>query len=1517
MPVTRPLNPLECALWIAQASDPADVSTHIHRAVWLGIRIDPGVAADRLGRLASSMPVLRRSFPADDTTAHCRVQAIGTLADWVHSHPAAGWADEIIDQCVRQRFDLAAAPLVRVHILTSASEDGVVLVFVAHHLLVDGLSFDLLTSELLRVLIAERDDYVPAPQPEMPPGIQARPADPQLWRHLLGPLPEHNASLRPYRSQAASAPDTCTVKYLSADFMNAASRARAKLGCSISSILLGIYSAALLRVLDMPELLMMTQIDVRTKSQRDAMGMMINTVPVHIKLDGEARWTEFLAAVNRGAVEALRHRHVPLQNIIALAKPERRADRSSVFTDFEFTTVRQWEPPAEIQLRGIPVRTFERPDPATRYGLSINVALGAGDAHVRWAAKSAYYDAADVDLLQQAAESLAADLAHDPLRQPARADVMPAADVTAIRALGTGPQRPIPIQGWLTRLSRNCARIPDAPAIKHGDSIVSYAQLGSMISGIIRELAASGIAPGDRVAIHMSRGPGHIAALLAVLQAGAAYVPIDRANPPARVAELLAITAPNLVISDKPLDVASGLRIPAQVMDISDRIQLWQSAGGMTLGPDGCRRHPADAAYILFTSGSTGVPKGVEVGIRAFVNHLLMMEETLGLDEGAIVGQTAPLAFDVHVWQCVAPLLAGGTIAVYDESILRDPRQFVRQAALDQVTVLELVPSYLSALLTAHAFQGGEQALTGLELRQLISTGESLSGDLASGLQAAFPALTLLNAYGPAEAADDVTLAPVRGYPVTGVVPIGWPERNVEMLVVDRFHRLRPPGFIGQLAICGQVLANGYLNDPDSTAFGVHPYDSGSRSYLTGDRCVLDPSAGFVHLGRSDDQVKVGGRRVELGEIDAALTSIPGVVNAATITRTTSGPSYLLAKVVLDPGTTIGEVRRQAAALLPAYMVPAVIELAAELPLGRTGKVDRNRLAHDADRDPPSLPDRLDDLAALVREVWTSVLPPDSVAAAPFFASGGDSLRAMDLIVRLQAKGIPATINQIYQHQDFDGFVESVRLSPVDTSHPGVLASGAPPTPRQEEMLAEMAAGAPVPVQSVIFTSSASLPDIHDAVQALVARHPELRLCFDHDQDGRPTMQVRPADDPDVYPALVRLPDGSPQLDADPRLDADPDGALLRLAAGQLDVRAGKQAGLAALSSGPACLAVSHLVCDIVSLRTLILELDDLLAAPAENQVAGGASSSFLPWARQLAQLRRAEVPAGEARYRSAVQVASEQVMASWLTTRPQSGGSPPGALAGTVRVAERWPAGLGDEDVRLVAVAAVALAMHRVTGASPVRIDLDLDGRRVFETVGVSGVGVGCFTLVSPVLIDLDTSGPDSQVGRGLVEHVQVALASRPPDAAWDSAMPQDAAAQPTSAIAPLVNVVGRSLQLGGLSTLTACRAPAGVPAHNATSDPHPVTVDVVLRAADDRPGQEIEFLITPRPADRAGLADQLIAALPSAVGEAVTLAAARPLGRRPGAIPDGLELLDLSPAEAAELLAAVLEAEPDRDEG
>jgi amino acid adenylation domain-containing protein len=1509
MSVTRPLSPLESSLWIAQASDPADVSTHIHRAVWLGIRIDPQLAADRLRRLSRIMPVLRRSFQAEDTSVHCRVQPAETLADWVHYQPRAGWADEIIDQCVRQRFDLAVAPLVRVHILTSPSEDGAMLVFVAHHLLVDGVSFDLLASDLLRVLVAERDDYMPAPQPELPPGIQARPADPQVWRHVLEPLPEHNANLRPYRSRASAAPDICTVQYPSADFINAANSARSHLGCSLSSILLGIYSAALLRVLDMPDMLMMTQIDVRTRPQRKTMGMMINTVPVRTELDGETRWTDFLREANRSAVEALRNRHVPLQDIIALAKPERRADRSSVFTDFEFTTVRQWEPPEEIQLRGIPLRTVNRPDPATRYGLSINVALGSGGAHVRWAAKSSHYDLAEVDLLQQAADSLAADLGRSMLRHPARADIMPAAEIAAIRALGTGPQRPIPAQGWMTRLSGHCARIPDSPAIKHSGSTVSYAQLGRMISGIIRELATSGIAPGDRVAIHMSRGPGHVAALLAVLQAGATYVPIDRANPPARVAEMLAITAPKLVITDEPLNAASGLRIPAQVVDISHRIQLWQSDDSMTLGPDTCKRDPADPAYILFTSGSTGVPKGVEVGVRAFVNHLLMMEETLRLDESHIVGQTAPLAFDVHVWQCVAPLLAGGAIAVYDENTLRDPHQFVHKTALDQVTVLELVPSYLSALLTAHAFEDGEQVLAELELRCLISTGESLSGDLASSLQAAFPSLTLLNAYGPAEAADDVTLAPVRQYPGAGVAPIGWPERNVEMLVVDRFHRLRPPGFIGQLAICGPVLANGYLNDPDSTAFGVHPYDSGSRSYLTGDRCVLDPAAGFVHLGRSDDQVKVGGRRVELGEIDAALTSIPGVVMAATIIRASPGSSYLLAKAVIDADTTIGEIRRQAAALLPVYMVPAVIELTSELPLGRTGKVDRKRLASDADRDAPSLPDRQDGLAALVRDAWTSVLPPDSAAAAPFFAAGGDSLRAMDLVVRLQAKGVPATINQIYQHQDFDAFVECIRQASVDACRPDVMTPGALPTPRQEEMLAEVYAGAPVPVQAVIFSSSASLPDIHDAVRALVAHHAELRLSFDHDQDSRPTMRVRPADDPDAYPTLVKLPDGPH------RLDADRDSALLRLAAEQLDIRTGKQAGLAGLPTGEVCLAVSHLVCDIISLRTLVLELDDLLTSRADHQVISVPLSSFLPWTRQIAQLRQADVRAGDARYRSVVQVASDQGMANWLAASPQSRSSPPdrpGAGPGTVRVAERWPAGLRDEDVMLVAVAAAALAMHRVTRASPVCIDLDLDGRRAFEKVGVSGVGVGCFTLVSPVLIDLADTASE-----GLLEHVRVALASRPPDAAWDTAKSWDAASQPMTSTAPLVNVVGRSLQLGGLTTLTRCRVPAGVPAHNAMSDPHPVTVDVVLRADHDGPTQEIEFLITPRPTDQVGLSDQITVALQSGVREAVALAAAQAPGLRSSSMPAGLELLDLSPAEAGELLAAVLEAEPGRDEG
>jgi len=1446
--------------------------------------------------------VLRRSFGARDAAVFCRAGPAATGKEWVHVHLAAGWADEVIDQCVRQPFDLAAAPLARVHILTSPSEPGAVVVFVAHHLLVDGASFDLLTSELLRALITESDDYVPVPQPELPPEITPRPADPQLWRQVLKPLPEHNASLRTYRSQASGAPDTCIVKPISADFMDAVDRTRSQLGCSVSSVLFGLYSAAALRVLDIPDLLMMTQIDVRNRSQRNIMGMMINTIPVRASLDDQERWADFLARVSRRTTDALGNRHVPLQDIMAVANPERRADRSSVFTDFEFTTVRQWEPPEEIRLLGIPVRVFERPDPATRYGLSVNVALGHGGAHVRWAAKSSYYDPADVDLLQQAAESLAADMGRSLFRRPATADIMPSASVAAVRALGTGQQRPVPLQGWMARLSEHCARIPDAPAIRHGGSTVSYAQLGRMITGIIRELTASGISPGDRVAIRMARGSGHVAALLAVLQVGAAYIPIDRANPPARVADMLAITAPKAIITDDILHVPGGLGLPAQVIDISTRIQRWQSDRSLTLRPDGgCDpAGPADVAYVLFTSGSTGVPKGVEVGLGAFVNHLLMMEETLGLDESQVVGQTAPLAFDVHVWQCVAPLLAGGAIAVYDEDTLRDPRQFVREAERDRVTVLELVPSYLSALLMAHASPGGQAALRALRLRLLLSTGESLSGDLASSLQEAFPVLALLNAYGPAEAADDVTLAPVGKRPPAAVVPIGWPERNIEMLVLDRFRRVRPPGLIGQLAIGGQSLANGYVNDPDSPAFDVHPYDSGSRIYLTGDRCVLEPALGFVHLGRSDDQVKVGGRRVELGEIDAALASIPGVRQAATIVRAAQGRSHLLAKVVIDERTTVDDVRCQASALLPAYMIPAVFEQTTDLPLGGTGKVDRKQLAREVDRAAPGRPGPQGGLAALVWETWRSVLPPDAAVLSPFFAAGGDSLRAMDLVVRLQARGVPVTIGQVYQHQDLDAFIDCVRQSSADGQLDNAVAGDVTATPRQEEMLEEVYAGAPVPVQAVILESPAALADVEDAVNALVARHPELRLSFDRGPDGQPTMMVRPPAHPAGYVSAVRVADSSR------RPGEDADSALLRQAAGQLDVRAGKHVGLAALSSGEVGLVISHLVCDIIALRTLVMELDDLLAArPHDLQPQGAFSSSFLPWARQIGQRRRAGALAADVRYRSAVSVASEQGLAHWqAASRPVRGrlAAPPEAWPATVRVAEPWPARLGDEAVILVAVAAAALAVHRVTGASPVRIDLDLDGRRAFETVGVSGVGVGCFTLVSPVLIDLaDRAGP------GLIEHIRMTLASRPHDAAWDSSKRLAAGSETATSIAPLINVVGRSLQLGGLTTITSCRVPAGVPGHNARSDPHAMTVDVVLPDARDRSAPDIEFLVTPRPNGPDGLSDRVIAELPAAMRTVLALAIADAPRLGSDTMPDGLDLLDLSPGQIAKLLAAL----------
>jgi amino acid adenylation domain-containing protein len=359
-----------------------------------------------------------------------------------------------------------------------------------------------------------------------------------------------------------------------------------------------------------------------------------------------------------------------------------------------------------------------------------------------------------------------------------------------------------------------------------------------------------------------------------------------------------------------------------------------------------------DLAYVIFTSGSTGVPKGAMVEWRGLHNHLTAMIDELRLGSDDRIAFTAPLTFDISIWQMLTPLLAGARVCVFDQDTVRDPEALGHQLAADRISVLQLVPSLLAACLDLWDIRGVAPVMAS-QLRWLIVTGEELRSALGRRWLTKFPGIPLVNAYGPAECADDVTLAAISGIDeLTGErVPLGDPVTGNRLYVLDASLAPVSPGEGGELYVAGVGVGRGYLDNRGQTAerFVACPFGvAGMRMYRTGDLVRRRDDGVLEFAGRVDEQVKVRGYRVELAEVDAALARQPGVAQAAAALRTASrtGVGRLIGYVTAAPGAKLdpAAIRAGVADQLPDFMVPDVIEVLAALPLNANGKLDRRAL---------------------------------------------------------------------------------------------------------------------------------------------------------------------------------------------------------------------------------------------------------------------------------------------------------------------------------------------------------------------------------------------------------------------------------------------------------------------------------------------------------------------------------------------------------------------------------------------
>lgn len=545
---------------------------------------------------------------------------------------------------------------------------------------------------------------------------------------------------------------------------------------------------------------------------------------------------------------------------------------------------------------------------------------------------------------------------------------------------------------------------PDAVAAEEPGRRLTYSQLSETADRLAGRLSRNGIGPENIVGLLMTRGIDALVAVLAVFKTGAAYFPLDGTNPARRVGLALAQGQPDLCVVHRGLlpvfEQASraaerGFRHVVFETDDEPRRRL----------PD-LERSPDHLAYVLTTSGSTGIPKATMIEQRGMVNHSLAMVELLDLGPGDVVAQNAPLTFDVSVWQLITPLMVGARVSFVPDDTIGAPDRLVEWAHTTQATHLQIVPSLMASILQLAKYEP-DLALPS-SLRWLIPTGEALPVDVAIQWLERFPAPPLVNAYGPAECSDDVTVHRVYEPPSPDLtsMPIGRPLPNVTVYVLDQYDKRAPIGVVGEICVGGVGVGRGYRNDPERTAaaFEENPFPPYGRLYRTGDLGRFLEDGSLQYTGRIDHQVKVGGIRIELGEMESALADHPRVHQAIGVTDGSRLVAYFTPAD--DQPVTRDELRAHLAERLPTYMVPQALVRLSEFPLTRNGKIDRKSLPQPT-ADDLGLGRRSDDAPASETEmsllaIWEDLLERPVGLDDDFFALGGTSLLAAVMLWRVR-----------------------------------------------------------------------------------------------------------------------------------------------------------------------------------------------------------------------------------------------------------------------------------------------------------------------------------------------------------------------------------------------------------------------------------------------------------------------------------------------------------------------------------
>ncbi|WP_328348761.1 non-ribosomal peptide synthetase [Micromonospora sp. NBC_00421] len=1140
---------------------------------------------------------------------------------------------EVGEVAVTTAIDLRTAAPWRLTVVQLSPREAILLI-VVHHIAFDGPSLGVLARELGVLYAAHARGEEPPPEPLPPLELQyADFADWQrsrwsaddaallrqldYWRARLAgltPLELPTDRQRPAVWEPAGDVVAFVVPASSAARILAVGRAAR---ATPFMVFLAVYQLLISRYADQLDFGVGVSTSGRNRVELEPLiGSLAQTVVLRTELAGDPTFVELLGRVRETALDAFAHKDVPLQRLAAELAPDRSLSRNPLFQVGFAVLNGQGEP---LRLPGIEVDWVPTPVLSATFDMSLQLVEEPDGSWVgRMTYPTALFDRGRIQRMADNYLALLENLAAAP-EAPLR-DVPTVTAAEQRRLLGGNPGPHEATDALLPHLFRARAEAtPDAVAVVCGDVELTYAELMCRADGLAGFLHTRGVGVETAVGVAMHRGTDVVVALLGTLVAGAVYVPLAPDLPADRLEFMIDNAGVDLVLTETALRRRIPRRVPVMVLD-----EQWDDIA-RAAPPPPVALDAANAAYVMYTSGSTGQPKGVVITHGGIRNRVLWAVRQHQLTAADRVLQKTTIGFDASMWEFLAPLVSGGAVVMAPPDAHRDTAVLVGALAAHRITVVQLVPSVLRTVVDEP-----ELAACGA-LRLVCSAGEPLPTDLCERLLGVLE-VELYNTYGPTECSIDATAWRYERGATDGTVPIGVALPGVDLYVVDSADRLTPVGVPGELCVGGVGLARGYAGRGDLAAerFTPNPFASrpGQRWYRTGDLVRWRADGTLEFVGRLDAQVKVRGVRVEPGEVEAVLRAHPSVA-AAVVTsyRSTAGDLELAGYVVPAAGATAepDELSGFLATRLPAAMVPAAIVTLAELPSLPNGKVDRSALpapdSRPRDDDPGHVAPRTPTERA-VATVMGELTGVERVGVADdFFALGGHSLLAIRLAHRLRRRfGLELTVATLFDGRTVERVAAAIDAGTTPDSGPQIVPvprTGALPTSFGQQrlwFLDQLEPGSAEYLIPMVYQLTGALDTaiLHRAVEQVSARHEVLRTRYVAD-NGVPLQLVDPPG-----PVAFDVVDLTGTADAAPRARAIIGAASAR----PFDLTAERPLRVTvvhtAVDEHLVAVTLHHIAFDNWSLGIFLRELNEAYAAG----LAG------TPWSPQPLPVQYADVAA-------------------------------------------------------------------------------------------------------------------------------------------------------------------------------------------------------------------------------------------------------------------------------------------------